>query len=163
MSSSSRIEFVVRAHPEPKGSTSAFPIKTGAFDLQGHPKYRCVLTSANPELKAWEKCVHAAAVVARNQHDIWQPLVHAVKMTVVFWLPRPASVTPSKRPLPSVKPDLSKLVRGIEDALTGVLLADDALITTTYSFKRYTNGEPCARVILEPDGPAMEIEGVLPL
>lgn len=47
---------------------------------------------------------------------------------------------------PTVKPDLSNYVKSYEDALNGILWADDAMITDEYAHKRYA------------DNPRIEIE-----
>lgn len=54
-----------------------------------------------------------------------EPTTADVIIAVRFYLPRPKSV---KRARPSVKPDLGKLVRAVEDALTGIVWKDDAQV-----------------------------------
>jgi Holliday junction resolvase RusA-like endonuclease len=51
-----------------------------------------------------------------------------------------------RTPLPAVKPDTTKLVRGVEDALTGVVWRDDAQVCGQVALKEY--GEP-ERVVIE--------------
>ncbi len=70
----------------------------------------------------------------------------AVSLDIEFWFPRPKSVKPSKRPHLTTKPDLSKLVRGAEDALTGVLFRDDSQVVTLVASKRYVDGPAGARI-----------------
>lgn len=62
-------------------------------------------------------------------------LVGPVQLAVVFVRPRPQShlradgtVRPSAPAWPAVRPDTSKYLRALEDALSGVLWADDAQI-----------------------------------
>jgi Holliday junction resolvase RusA-like endonuclease len=65
----------------------------------------------------------------------------AVSLDVFFYLPRPKYLlTPSKAHAfihHTVKPDSSKLVRCVEDALIGVLWLDDSQITDIQAHKRY--------------------------
>ena len=48
-----------------------------------------------------------------------------VKISITFFMPRPKTV---KRELPSVAPDLDKLIRAVLDGLTGVAYADDGQV-----------------------------------
>lgn len=89
-------------------------------------------------LKAWRKRVHGAAFVAwRDAHggrspDPWEC---AVELAFEFVLPRPESdwlasgkLRKGARAYPTTKPDLSKLVRAVEDSLAGVVYRDDAQV-----------------------------------
>jgi Holliday junction resolvase RusA-like endonuclease len=63
---------------------------------------------------------------ARRQYDRPAPLDVPLSVGMVFLIERKKSV---RRPYPSVKPDLSKLVRAVEDALTDAKVwRDDALV-----------------------------------
>jgi Holliday junction resolvase RusA-like endonuclease len=64
-----------------------------------------------------------------------------VRLRVAFYIARP------KRPKfpnrPAVNPDLSKLVRATEDALTGLVWADDSRVVSCLSEKFWaTNDNP---------------------
>jgi Holliday junction resolvase RusA-like endonuclease len=48
--------------------------------------------------------------------------------------------------LPVVMPDATKLLRGLEDALTGVVWHDDAQIVSQHVEKRYALGPECVVV-----------------
>jgi Holliday junction resolvase RusA-like endonuclease len=54
-----------------------------------------------------------------------------------FFFNRPKSVSITARPVPSVKPDLDKLVRAVLDALTGIVWRDDAQVVSIIARKRY--------------------------
>ena len=108
---------------------------------------------ASAHLPAWREAVKTAAwLTARRDH--WQTIPRGVPVTLVvtFYLPRPKShyrangeLKPGAPELPTSPPDLSKLVRGVEDALTiAGVWADDALVTQTIADKRY--GDPGAEV-----------------
>lgn len=67
-----------------------------------------------------------------------------VSVTCVFRLPRPRShfgkrglLLPSARPYPCVKPDVDKLLRAAFDALTGIVVDDDAQIVAASAMKLY--------------------------
>lgn len=64
-------------------------------------------------------------------------LCEPVKLGVTFVMPRPKShvlksgaLAKGARAFPDVPPDLSKLVRAVEDALTGIVYDDDKRIVT---------------------------------
>ena len=58
-----------------------------------------------------------------------------------------------KRPYMTTRPDTSKLVRGAEDALNGVIWKDDAQVITIIATKAYCDG---------PGGAVITITEVLP-
>lgn len=70
-----------------------------------------------------------------------------VSMSAVFLFARPKGhygkrgLKPSAPRWHSVKPDLSKLQRSTEDALSGILFEDDARITSANISKRYCVGD----------------------
>lgn len=105
------------------------------------------------ELEAWRKLI---ADVLRDAGARPVGKQVAVRLDVVFWLVRPGSVPASKRPLPSAKSaDLDKAIRAVGDAITGVIIEDDAQITTVVAQKRYADeGNPPGawlRVTLDSD------------
>ncbi len=70
-------------------------------------------------------------------------------LSVRFFRPRPSGHFNAKRelnaqgrrmPYPTTKPDTTKLLRAVEDALIGVVLRDDAQIVGQVACKLY--GEP---------------------
>lgn len=94
----------------------------------------------------------ARAAVDRSEHE-W-PTRAPVALMVAFFLPRPAGHTgkrglrPSAPLYPAKKPDLSKLVRALEDALTGIVYGDDAQIVVEHVEKVFvSNGEPPRAVV----------------
>lgn len=64
-----------------------------------------------------------------------------VEVTMNFYFTRPKSATLAKRPGMTVKPDGDKLVRAVFDALTGVLIEDDAQIVEFHARKHYGGPE----------------------
>jgi Holliday junction resolvase RusA-like endonuclease len=80
----------------------------------------------------------------------YPPLNGPLLLELTFWTPRPkghygsgknaGQVRGSAPRHPTVKPDLLKLARAVEDALSGIVYRDDAQITTEILQKAY--GEP---------------------
>jgi Holliday junction resolvase RusA-like endonuclease len=139
------LEFRVLGHPQPGGSKRAFPIRR-AGQLTGH----VAVTDSNPRAKDWAALVIAAAFDAANgRQDL--PFTGPLSLAVEFTLKRPAGhygsgrnhqqLKPSAPRLPSVRPDITKLLRVLEDALTGIAWRDDAQIVTQLALKNYGHPE----------------------
>ena len=95
-------------------------------------------------LPAWRKAVREAAEVAVMVNG-WERVSGPVELEVMFYLDRPSSVSPTKRPYPTVPPDVDKLIRGVGDSLTGVVYDDDSQIIRTLTWKLYADArEPGA-------------------
>lgn len=87
------------------------------------------------KLPAWRKAVKEAAVVAKGDGGT---ISGPIYLEVCFYLPRPKTIN---RVLPTVAPDLSKLVRAIEDSLTDAgVWTDDAYVVECLSTKLYADG-----------------------
>lgn len=122
------ITFTVPGIPAPQGSMRAFMRKGARFP---------VVTSDNRNLKPWRQSVaFAAALETPVNGGLWQG---PVSIGVVFYLPRPKSL-PKRVEYPTKKPDCDKLVRGILDALTGILWRDDSQVVEMAARKLY--GDP---------------------
>lgn len=134
------IDFIVDGKPQPAGSKRAFVLKGGAN------KGRAIVTDANPNSKDWKIDVRTTA----KQHYSGEPWECPIVMELTFYLQRPkghfgsgknaSSLRSGAPPYPVSKPDATKLCRGVEDALTGVLWVDDSQIVTQHIEKRY--GKP---------------------
>ena len=117
--------FFVPGEPITEGSTRAFA--SGQRVVVTHDR--------GPELALWRLAVKDAALKAAREAG-WEPRYDGpVRVTVIFYLPRPKSV-PASRYWPHVKPDLDKLVRAIGDALApykrpGVLRDDSRIVEWT--------------------------------
>ena len=133
------IEFHVRGRPRPAGSKRVFPIRkdgvlTGKF---------VVTDMSGKEGKSWRSSIQDSAVQAKG----FRVLKGALELDVCFVLARPkahfgtgknsGSVKASAPYLPSIRPDITKLVRAVEDALNGLLWGDDAQITYAIVKKVY--------------------------
>ncbi len=141
------VAFTVHGVPAPAGSKRAFAHKhTG----------RIVVTDANKNSRSWKNQVSEEAAIAMTYHGrdgtsgYLPPLEGPLVLELVFVVPRPkghygarGNVRPSAPSHPTVKPDVLKLARAVEDALSGIVYRDDAQIVDERLVKVY--GEP-ARV-----------------
>jgi Holliday junction resolvase RusA-like endonuclease len=126
------IQVFVPGVAQPQGSKNAY--------LRGK---RCVLVEANKNLPVWR-----AAVIdhLERANAGCEPMQGAISMTAIFFMPRPKSVT---RALPSVKPDLDKLIRAIGDAATqSGVIQDDSQICEIVAHKVYSDVDLPAGVLI---------------
>lgn len=86
----------------------------------------------NRNLAPWREQIAWAAAAARCPL-----LLGPVRLEVVFWLPVPKSAPKRRRLEPIKRPDCSKMLRAVEDALTGVAYKDDSQIVMVTAAKRY--------------------------
>ena len=94
------------------------------------------MVESNRKLPAWRKLVTETLEAANAS---CQPLEGAVALDVMFFLPRPKSV---KRQFPSVKPDLDKLIRSINDSATDAgIVSDDSQVVEIVAYKCYADTE----------------------
>jgi Holliday junction resolvase RusA-like endonuclease len=93
--------------------------------------------------KSWRKAIALAATEALPSD--WTPIDDPCELVVNFYMPKPKSVT---RPLPSVSPDLDKLIRAVGDSLTNSgVVTDDSRIVRISARKLYAEGiEPGATI-----------------
>lgn len=151
------IKFTVYGLAQSAGSKRAMPIyRKGANGRQlvtranGSPVIAVV--DDNAKSRDWKNAVASAARQAYSGELLRGPL----EVHFVFFRPRPkghfgsgknsAVLKATAEPYPITKPDVLKLARGAEDAITGVCWLDDAQIVDELISKRY--GEP-ARVEIE--------------
>lgn len=139
------IRFTVLGKSQPAGSKKAFTYrgKGGAI--------RAAVTDDNAKSKPWQACVASAA---REAYD--GPLLDGpLRVSFTFYRQRPkghiskatGKLLPSADAYPTTKPDVLKLARGAEDALTGVIWRDDAQIIEEELCKLYGEPERCVVVI----------------
>lgn len=75
-----------------------------------------------------------------------------VKLTVIFFRTK-SKYLPARETLPFRKPDLDNFLKLVIDAMNGVLIADDAQITSITTKKRWSNnGHGHIEIRLEKDG-----------
>jgi Holliday junction resolvase RusA-like endonuclease len=127
-----QIEFTAFVTPQPQGSMKAFVPKSGKW------AGRAVLTSTNKNLKSFRQEVAQSALAQRHLigfYDVMFGKHVPVSMTMKFYFNRPESA--KKRTQHVVRPDLSKLIRATEDALTGIVYNDDSQIVEIKADKFY--------------------------
>lgn len=121
--------FVALGKARPQGSKRAFVSKKG----------RAVMLEDAGDVYDWRRTVAWSATQQIPSAER-SPLIDGpCRLELVIYRPRPKSTKRSMR-WPWTKPDTSKLLRAIEDALTSVLYRDDALIVDTRVRKLF--GEP---------------------
>jgi Holliday junction resolvase RusA-like endonuclease len=115
------IQVFVPSAPQPQGSKVA-------FNRGG----RCVLVESNKKLPAWRKLVTEKLEAANAGCE---PMIGEISLQVIFFMPRPKSVT---RLFPTVKPDIDKLIRAINDSATDAgIIEDDSQIIEIVAYKFY--------------------------
>lgn len=143
----SDVTFFVPGIPQPGGSKTAFYNK--------HTK-RVSVSEACKKNPAWRSVVVGFAMEAHKEPPLTGPLT----LHVAFFMPRPRGhfgsgknankVKPSAPLYPTGRPDTTKLLRALEDALTGVLWVDDAQIVVQSAAKLYAeDGRVGAKVFVQ--------------
>lgn len=126
----SELTFTVLGRPQPQGSARGVPVKRKGG------KMGIAVTTDNPKLHSWRQDVGYKALQARPGDCITFERDEPLMVTYTFFLAPPKKM-PKGRTRPVVKPDVSKLIRGAEDAMTGIVYVDDAQIVTTTAEKQY--------------------------
>jgi Holliday junction resolvase RusA-like endonuclease len=138
--------FTVEGRPQTAGSKVAVPItKAGA-----RIGTRVVESGDRAAKRSWREDVRAAAREAIGQQAGW-PLDGPCAVELLFTRRRPQShygkrrgasyVKDSAPSLPTTRPDLLKVARAVEDALSGITWHDDAVIVDEHLRKRWGERE----------------------
>lgn len=128
------LKFFVRGDPATQGSKRAIFI----------PKLnRAIVTEDCKRNKSWRSDVRNEAQIAVN-HSGWQITDKPIKLQLTFVLRRPKShynskgvLRPNAPTYHTKKPDTVKLARAVEDALKGLVWADDSQVCEEIIIKRY--------------------------
>lgn len=125
------IQFEVWGLPGPQGSK----------DFKGINKTtgKAILTESSKKVAPWrDQVVYMARSHINRTYARWAPITGPVHLVIEFALPRQKNAPKATRTLPTPTPDLSKLLRATEDALTTAgVWKDDALVVDTTIRKRY--------------------------
>jgi len=122
------LSFFIPGTPAPGGSKRGFPVKLKSGRIRSNVVEDC---ARNP---AWrERCAAAALENFRGLDGL--PFRGAVSLSVQFLMPRPKNHFGARGGLKASaprhhlqKPDRTKLLRALEDALSGVLWMDDVQV-----------------------------------
>lgn len=140
--------FVVRGEAKPGGSKTAFYNKKSG---------RAIVVDACKASKPWREAVKYAALEQMNK-DNWTPPTGPLVLAVDFYMKRPKSHFRTGKNAGTLRedaptyhaqrPDATKLLRALEDALTDAgVWQDDAQVAVQYINKFWENGTlPCAIV-----------------
>lgn len=110
------IAFWVAGEPAPQAAGTTIITKTGGRFRAG----------SNRSLTFWR--LRVAQEAQRKAHDASWLYEVPLELSVQFALPRPKSYPKTKTRPHITKPDLKNLVWAVEDALKGILYADDRQI-----------------------------------
>ena len=127
------IELTVYGCPAPQGSKK----------FVGHAKStgRAILVESSKKVKPWREDVKGAAefYLASTGRA---PIAGAVVAEMIFTVAKPKSAPKTRRTYPSTKPDLSKLLRSTEDALSDAgIWGDDARVIRYSNLAKVFPGE----------------------
>lgn len=124
------IAFVVHGRPMPAGSKRAF--------FRGG---RALIVDANKKSRPWKDQVAQVAGETMAGRELLRGPLH---VTLHFYVRRPKAhlsargqIKESAPRFPTTKPDVLKLARGVEDAMSGVVYADDSQIVFESLRKSY--------------------------
>lgn len=164
------IRFAVAGEPVPQGSKVGQIVGRrvkvhgavavlGAKVLLTEQADMSTKTRGRDRLKRWRDRIESAAFRTMRDLGLEQPFAFDVVLSAEFVLPRPPSHYTSRGALTLKarrehahpgKPDLSKLVRAIEDAMSGIVYGDDAQVQRYGAvFKRYAERGGRGGVIVE--------------
>ena len=145
-----RLTIVVHGDPAPQGSKryAGHRLNTASGRVSA------VLLEQSKRVKPWRQRVHAAALAAIRDYPGWQPLDGPIAADMVFtvrtkpdsrpvWWPRDTRWSKHFHWRPASSPDLSKLARSTEDALTTARAwKDDARLVEYGHLAKYYAGDP---------------------
>lgn len=132
-----RLKLIVPGEPVPQGRPRFNRYTGKAYDPEKSRKYKALVK-------------RMAKKVAPQT-----PVTCPVGMTILIFRSIPKSFTKKQHAAiendklrPITKPDVSNVVKGIEDALNGVWYADDSQIIFSFSAKQYSS-EPRVEIRME--------------
>lgn len=142
-----RLTVHVIGTPAPQGSKRGFVVNG-----------RAVMVESSKRVKPWRQDVKAAALEALDGRP---PLAGPVELAITFLMPRPGyhfrsgarsnELKPNAPTYVDKRPDVSKLVRSTEDALTEAgVYRDDAQIAVLTAVMEYADSAPGAVITVAP-------------
>jgi Holliday junction resolvase RusA-like endonuclease len=153
-----RLTIVVHGQPAPQGSKKY----AGHRRNSASGRISAVLVEQVKSVKPWRQRVHQAALTAIRDHPHWQPLDGPIAADMVFtvrtkpdsrpvWWPKGIRWSKRLHWRPASSPDLSKLARSTEDALTTARAwKDDARVVEYGRLAKYYVGDPDPDALDQP-------------
>jgi len=155
------ISFFVAGTPAPGGSKRAFVLRRKGGAIVTRPNGSPIVNvtdAAGEKNKIWRSSVALFGSVAMGGRS---PMLEPLAVQVTFYVKRPAGhfgtgrnagvLKESAPAFPAGTPDLLKLMRSTEDALTGIVWKDDAQIVDEVLHKRYGEKTGAQIVVSVPD------------
>ncbi|HWV56066.1 MAG TPA: RusA family crossover junction endodeoxyribonuclease [Longimicrobiales bacterium] len=124
------VAFTVYGTPAPAGSKKAVPLKSG----------RWAVVDDSKRSRPWKEQVAQRAGEIMTGRELFRG---PIEIVFRFFVRRPKShfgargLRPSAPRHPTIRPDVLKLARGVEDALSGIVYADDSQIVREQLVKEY--------------------------
>jgi Holliday junction resolvase RusA-like endonuclease len=132
------LTITVHGIPAPQGSKKYVGHRTS----KATGKSAAVLLESSKKVAPWRSAVETAARLLLVELPDWTPLDGPLCADMVFTLPKPTSAPKRTRTWPMRYPDLSKLLRSTEDALTTAgIWADDARVVKYGQLEKVFPGE----------------------
>lgn len=145
-----RVEFFIPGTPSTAGSKRAIPI----FEkVNGIKRWKAnIVTDDAKRGKPWRQSVQAEAMKAACGLN---PTREGLRLGVTFVMPRPQAhyrkggiLRPDAPTYHLKRPDATKMLRAIEDALNSIIWIDDAQISVQ-SVQKIYGDKPGAMVVIE--------------
>lgn len=147
--------FAVHGTPAPQGSKNGRAIYKGKGANRQFTG-KVAMQESSKKVKPWRRHVAQVAAEAAGFPDDWMPLTMPLVLDMVFTMPRPKSF-PANDPTgrrahgkPTVYPDVSKLVRSTEDAMTKIVWRDDAQVIAYRRCEKVYVGDPDPDALRKP-------------
>jgi Holliday junction resolvase RusA-like endonuclease len=131
--------------PAPAGSKTVVPTAAGPRPVDGGSK------TARAARGVWRfDVVNATRAVMGGS---WRPMTGPIRLRIIFYVARPKTLPKVRRngyvPKPITRPDATKLLRAVEDALTTAgLWVDDNQVTSLTVTKRFADERPPGAFIM---------------
>jgi len=151
------IRFIVYGHSQTAGSKTAFAVrrKDGSYVTRENGAPVVSVVDSNRKVASWKQEVRKAASDAYKG----ELLTCAVSVRICFVIARPKGhyrtgkhshlLRDNAPPHHVIKPDVLKLTRAVEDALTGIIYRDDCATVRLEVEKTYGHPE-CCIVTIQP-------------
>ncbi len=149
--------FFIQGTPVPQGSKNGRVVTNKVTGRQ----FATVYDQAGKRLKDWRKIIHYTA----KQKWTGEPLEGPVRLVVTIYIKRPKNhygtgknadrLKPNAPEHHITTPDRTKLLRAIEDGLTGICWKDDSQVVAGECLKLYAPTRDESGCLVEIDTPRM--------